>query len=54
MLWLFIIIFIIHESHIGVCLHFYGKLNNIKSDTLNAKADFLFLKYYIYYGYLLL
>ena len=22
--------------------------------TLNAKADFLFLKFYIYYGYLLL
>ena len=29
MLWLFIIIFIIHESDIGVGLHFYGELNNI-------------------------
>ena len=54
MLWLFIIIFNIQESLVGVCLHFYGVLNNISSGTLNAKADFLFLKYYIYYGYLLL
>ena len=42
MLWLFINIFIIHESYIGVCLYFYGELNNILSDTLNAKADFCF------------
>ena len=29
MLLLFINIFIIHESHIGVCSHYYGELDNI-------------------------